>query len=226
MRNPFIHHTKRICPYCHCQVKNKRYKSHVESRCPQKHPKRGHRVSKAAHLDKHLLEAKVCSYCKAQIYTPFYEDHLRICKSKKKCKYCGQIVSTPMYQQHIEQSHTNQKCKCNQCGLIIQLPKYAYHIEKECRGVLTRNCEYCGDPVVELNYERHIKWHETKRLKQAAILEIQRTNNQQRSLQAKAVGAKNTVIVKSDWRANDPYCRHCGRLAMPGSSSCYNCGDK
>lgn len=91
-------------------------------------------------------------------------------RDRKRCKYCGQLISITAYQQHLEQVHATQNCKCNHCGLIVQLPKYSHHVSKECLGALTRNCKYCGDPVVELYYERHIRWHETARSKRTTNL--------------------------------------------------------
>jgi hypothetical protein len=227
MKNHSHTNLKRKCPSCYCQVKESRYSAHITKRCPKRHqnPKR-HIPKDKLNLSKRPIELKVCLYCNTQINKSFFEDHLKNCKSKKKCKYCSHVVSMPLYQHHLEESHTNQKCKCNHCGNIIELPKYACHIENECRGVLTRNCKYCDDPVVELNYERHIRWHETKRLQQASISLDQLTNSQRQSRRSKVTSVANTVTVKTDWQANDNHCRQCGRVAMPGSSSCYNCGDK
>lgn len=146
-------------------------------------------------------------------------------RDKKRCKYCSQLISITAYQEHLEQVHATQNCKCNRCGLIVQLPKYNHHISKECLGVLTRNCKYCGDPVVELYYERHIKWHEAERLK--GTTNLPRPHDRREFSHTRSVGPSTHVKpAKSDWRANEIHCRHCGRVAMPGSSSCYNCGDK
>ncbi len=115
------------CKQCGCLVRESRYAKHPSTRCPRTKCK-GKPKSRGAPRFAASLRQSV--------------------RDKKRCKYCGQLISITAYQQHLEQVHATQNCKCSHCGLIVQLPKYSHHISKECLGALTRNCKYCGDPVV------------------------------------------------------------------------------
>lgn len=124
------------------------------------------------------------------------------------------------------QAHAYEKDKCNHCGKIVDIPKYASHIKQECPGVITRNCKYCSDPVKGLYYDKHVKYHEAKQREQDLIYERRRMRIQQQALQPKQIKNNTPVTTEVGWPANDNHCRHCGKIAMPGSSACYNCGDK
>lgn len=141
----------KICPFCNCNVSQKKYKLHITDKCPKRKDK------------KRLTEYKnwsVCKSCEKKVEQQLLQNHLKEVhwNNDYKCKECGEVLKLSEFIVHIRKYCQSLIIEeCHKCNIRLKKTLMRNHLlrclQQNAEGLSSQTktvygCTHCGRATV------------------------------------------------------------------------------